>query len=214
MASTYEVIFNPEPSKVILTTNSLDEACSAIIHSPQRPCWDDIPETERWHAWERPSNPRLAFPPLLVPGICTLATEWRIRTVPGELTPAFVILKDGHPIMLSDEEIKSRAWAWDKEHMDDRWMRRINGTKPSAVRWYQKGNAHHRTMRLDDQYDRENPPIRPGARVPDAWDAREGPVKASKSWKDQSKRRHQWKPMGLCDETGDQTDEPGDKAKE
>lgn len=203
MESRYEVIFNPEPSEVICTTCSLDEACSAIIHSPKRPSWEDVPEFERWRLWAgSPSaSHRLDMPPLLVPDICTVATEWGIRMVPGEMVPAFVLLRDGHPIMLPDEEVKAHARAWDEKHMVSWWQRHSNGMRPGAFRYYRKGNAHHRTMRLDDRHDEEVPPLRIGARVPDAWDVRDCGHKTSKSWKDQSKRRHQWKPI-VADDYG------------
>lgn len=195
--SRYEVVSNLEPGKVLLETDSLDEACYFV--GRERLMRRKPPTTFLY--LEPFGNKYMEYPPLLAPDVGTLETEWHYDSVPGEPQKSYVLYKDGHPVVMGDEEVLARAARYRDEYYERIWWRRRadrrNGQRPSAARWYMKGNAHHRTMRLDDERDGDSPRIRPGARVPDAWDAREGPVKTSKSWKDQSKRRRQWKPIDM-----------------
>ena len=208
--SRYEIVSNLEPSKILLVTDSLDEACYFI---GRERLWNRKPPTS-FSYLEPVGNKFTEYPPLLASDIGAIETEWHYESVPGKLQRSYVLYKDGHPVAMGDEEILARARRYRDEHYERIWQRRRNdrrnGQRPSASRWYRKGNAHHRTMRLDDEHDGENPRIRPGARVPDAWDVRESPVKASKSWKDQSKRRRQWKLVDKTEMPPDEGDETDD----
>lgn len=193
--SRYEVVHNARPNKVLLVTDSLDEACYFVtrnaVRAPLRLFGEPLV----------PGNKFQEAPPMLAPEVGTIETEWYADSEPGKTRNSHVIMRDGHAIMMSDSEVMAHAKAWRTKVLDPMWDRafanRYHGSKKGAVRWYQRGNAHRRTMRLDDEHDDECPRIRPGARVPDAWDVRDGPVKTSKSWKDQSKRRRQWKPIDM-----------------
>lgn len=211
--SRYEVVHNCHPNEVLLVTDSLEEACYFVKRHAVT-----IPYFRRFDSAQLFENKFKEAPPMLAPDVGTIETEWYYDSEPGKPRKCHVIFCDGHPIMLSDKEVTALAKKWQDTYYDARWQRRMSryshGTRPSAVRWYRKGNAHHRTMRLDDERDDENPRIRPGARVPDAWDVREGPVKTSKSWKDQSKRRRQWKPIDMPEqEPADDRNEHAEKAR-
>lgn len=188
--SRYEVIHNRRPGDVLLVTNSLDEACHFVNRHRVIIPW-------AWQAY-LPSwqNKDRTAPPMLVPDVGTVETEWHYQSHPGELRNAHVLLKDGHPIMLDDDEIGTRAARWAEKLYAASRRRRRHGRRPRAHQ-YRTGVAYRHTKRLDDERDTETPRVRRGAVPPDPWDAHDGGHKASKSWKDQSTRRRQWKPVDM-----------------
>lgn len=191
--SRYEIVHNRRPADVLLVTDSLDEACWFVQYHHVRP-----PYRPHASVFEPISKKGWEAPPFLAPDVGMPETRWYAESVPGELHNCFVLLRDGHPVLLPDDEVRVRARRWLEGVLVPLWHGHGGrGRRPPATRWGRRGNAYRHTTRLDDERDDERPRIRPGARTSDPWDARDCPIKMSKSWKDQSKRRHQWRPVDM-----------------
>lgn len=193
--SRYEVVHNLRPHEILLVTDCLDEACWFVGHER---LWRMLP----WHSFPEPAGNKFREePPLLAPDIGAIETKWHVDSVPGELQRSYVIFRDGRPIVMGDDEVLARARRYKRDVLEPAWRDRRgdrrHGRKRPTTRWSPRPNAYHRTMRLDDRRDSEVPSLRPGARVPDAWDNREGGYRISRCWKDQSKRRRQWRPIDM-----------------
>ena len=202
----FTVAYNPKPNKIICETDSINEACWSIYYAPQLEVRYDrhfrrVPTTPGMLAHEAGEQVEVE------PGYWARAWERSLGAIPTTSIPAhtFVLREKGAVLWLSDQEVIERACRWER-HVAERALRarakedapacrNENGFRPVAYAC--RHNRCRSAILAEHSYDEDVPPMRPGARVPDWW--WEGPddVRISKCWKDQSRRRHQWRPIEL-----------------
>lgn len=200
----YAISHNRHLGTTLFETDDLREACWFL-------CRNRVTPTPAWLYGDGGRHRDTEAPPILVPDFGTVETRWYAESVPGKPRNSHVLLRDGTPMMMGDEEVIALAdrW-WDEVLWPSRLARRRGarrGRRAPATRRRMRGIARRRTTMLDaaaragdgdgDGRGRGVPGMRPGARVPDAWDPEDGPARASKCWKDQSRRRRQWRPIDM-----------------
>ena len=202
----FTVAYNPKPNTVICETDSINEACWHVFHAPQLEVSYDrhfrrVPAVPGMLAHEAGEREEVD------PGFWGRAWERSCAAIPDTSRPArvFVLRDRGEVVWLADEEVVERARRWSR-HVAEQRARALreearemshgkNGYRPAARAY--RDNRCRSTILAERTSDEGIPRMRPGARVPDWW--WEGPdlVRISKCWKDQSRRRRQWRPLGL-----------------
>lgn len=194
----YAVVYNRDPCKVVYSTDSINEACHYVwLASRYSLIWGRRPDHILLVSYigedeeAEPSYYDLMY-----------ARSYGTAVPTRRPRDAYAILDHGEIVWLCNAEVQERAhkWSHHEEERREREMRKEarmhgEGGRRNARRW--RRNRYHNVLVADDPVDEDIPRLRPGARVFDWW-YEDVCFRISKSWKDQSKRQHQWRPVGTC----------------